>query len=205
MGGLFESLSGASALRAEGKSAQNIANFNAAVARQTGVAAKAKAKFGQKRQAESAARTKSALIAKIAAAGGLDSPVTGDIIAEQAAELELENLLIGFEGEVLAQQVENRFDDECWEWPAAHTPNGYGVLYYKGKVVKAHRLAYKLRYVPVPIGLDLDHLCFNKGCWNPSHLEPVTRKENLRRDPNGNGQKTECPRGHPYNLENTHY
>ncbi len=108
MGGLFESLSGASALRAEGKSAQNIANFNAAVARQTGVAAKAKAKFGQKRQAESAARTKSALIAKIAVGGGLDSPVTADIIAEQAAELELENLLIGFEGEVAAQQAESQ-------------------------------------------------------------------------------------------------
>lgn len=108
MGGLFESLSGASALRAEGKSAQNIANFNAAVARQAGKAAKIKAKFGQKRQVETAARTKSALTAKIAAAGGLESPVAADILAEQAAESELESLLIGFEGEVEAQRAERQ-------------------------------------------------------------------------------------------------
>ncbi len=105
MGGVFDQLSGASALRAEGKSAQNIANFNAAVAKQTGRAAKARAGFAQKRQVETAAKTQSALTAKIAAAGGLDSPVAADILAEQAAESELENLLIGFEGEVASQQA----------------------------------------------------------------------------------------------------
>ena len=108
MGGVFENLSGASALRAEGKSAQNIANFNAAVAEQTGRAAKTRAGFAQKRQAETAARTQSALTAKIAAAGGLESPVAADILAEQASESELENLLIGFEGEVAAQQAETQ-------------------------------------------------------------------------------------------------
>ncbi len=108
MGGFFESLSGAAALRAEGASGQNIANFNAAVARQQGKAAKTRAGFAQKRQAETAVRTKSALIAKIAAAGGLASPVTADILAEQAVELELENLLIGFEGEVAARRAESQ-------------------------------------------------------------------------------------------------
>lgn len=105
MGGVFETVSGAAALRAEGKSAQNIANFNAAVAKQQGKAAKARAGFAQKRQAKTAVRIQNALTAKIAAAGGLESPVAADILAEQAAESELENLLIGFEGEVAAQRA----------------------------------------------------------------------------------------------------
>jgi len=108
MGGIFEKLSGATALRAEGKSAQNIDNFNAAVAKQQGKAAKTRAGFAQKRQAETAVRTQSALTAKIAAAGGLESPVAADILAEQAAESELENLLIGFEGEVAARRAESQ-------------------------------------------------------------------------------------------------
>ncbi len=108
MGGIFESLSGAGGKRAEGKSAQNIANFNAAVAKQQGKAAETKATFAQKRQAESAEKTQSALTAKIAAAGGLGSPVAADILAEQAAESELENLLIGYEGEVGARRAESQ-------------------------------------------------------------------------------------------------
>lgn len=108
MGGFIENLSGAAALRAEGTSAQNIANFNAAIAKEQGKAAETRAGFAQKRQVETAVRTKSALTAKIAAAGGLESPVAADILAEQAAELELENLLIGFEGEVAAQRALNQ-------------------------------------------------------------------------------------------------
>lgn len=102
MGGLFESLSGAAALRAEGESAQNIAEFNAAVAEQGAEAERLRAAFAQKRQAKTAAAIKSALTAKIGAAGGIGSPVAADLAAEQAAELELANLLIGFEGEALA-------------------------------------------------------------------------------------------------------
>lgn len=108
MGGFFESLSGAKALRAEGKSAQNIANFNAAVAEQEAKAARTKAGFASKRQAKEAAKIKSAQIADIAAAGGLGSPVAADLTAEQAAELELENLLISFEGEVEAKRAETQ-------------------------------------------------------------------------------------------------
>lgn len=108
MGGVFETVSGARGARTEGRSAQNIANFNAAVAKQQGKAAKARAGFAQKRQAETAVKTRSALIAKIAAAGGLESPVAADILAEQAAESELKNLLIGFEGEVAARRAESQ-------------------------------------------------------------------------------------------------
>lgn len=105
MGGLFETLSGAKGLRATGKSAQNIAEYNAQVAEQEAKAIKARAAFAQKRQAKRAAAIKSALTAKLGAVGGLGSPVAVDLAAEQTAELELENLLIGFEGEVGAQKA----------------------------------------------------------------------------------------------------
>ncbi len=108
MGGLVESLSGAKGLRAEGRSAQNIANFNAQVARQRAKAERIKAKFGQERQAKRAAQIKSALKAKLGKVGGLGSEVALDLATEQAAELELENLLIGFEGEVAAGQAESQ-------------------------------------------------------------------------------------------------
>lgn len=104
--GVFEALSGAKGLRAEGRSAQNIANFNAEVAKQEARATREKAAFAQKRQAKRGVAVKSALVAKLGA--GLTSPVAADLIAEQAAELELENLLIGFEGEVAAGRAESQ-------------------------------------------------------------------------------------------------
>ncbi len=85
---------------AQAKSAQNIANYNALVQQREAEAIRQKAGFEQKRQAERGARIKSALTARIGAAGGLGAPVAADLAAEQAAELELENLLIGYEAEV---------------------------------------------------------------------------------------------------------
>ena len=108
MGGAFDLLSGATAARTAGKSAQNIAKFNAAVATQEAKAARAKAGFAQKRQAKAGAAIKSAQTAQIAAAGGLGSPVAADLTAEQASEIELENILIGFEGEVEARRAETQ-------------------------------------------------------------------------------------------------
>lgn len=106
--GLFEALSGAKAARAAGKSAQNIAEFNAAIKEQEAKAERERAAFASKRQAKKAAEIKSSLTAKLGAAGGIGSPVAADLAAEQAAELELENLLIGFQGEVLARRAENQ-------------------------------------------------------------------------------------------------
>ncbi len=106
--GLFETLSGAKGIRAQGKSEQNIANFNAAVQEQQAEAEIQKATFASKRQAKKAAEIKSALTAKLAKAGGLGSPVAGDLAAEQAKELDLENILIGFEGEVAARRAETQ-------------------------------------------------------------------------------------------------
>ncbi len=108
MGGLFETLSGAKGIRAEGRSAQNIANYKAAVAEQTAKAEELAAGFEQQRQTEAAERVKSRLRAQLGAAGGTGSPVAFDLTAEQAAELELENLLIGYEGEVRAGRARSQ-------------------------------------------------------------------------------------------------
>lgn len=71
----------------------------------------------------------------------------------------------------------------------------------KSKKLLAHRWSYEFHVGPIPEGLDLDHLCRNRGCVNPDHLEPVTREENIRR---AFATVTHCPSGHPYSDENTY-
>lgn len=97
----------------------------------------------------------------------------------------------------------------CWMWTGAVGSNGYGHLVTEPHhFVVAHRFAYASLVGPVPEGLDLDHLCRNRLCVNPAHLEPVTRRMNLLRGlgrPAQNTQKTTCPRGHPYDRENTYF
>lgn len=74
------------------------------------------------------------------------------------------------------------FTPECWEWTGYITPKGYGTFCLRaGVTVWAHRLAYELTHGPFPAGLTIDHLCNNRGCVRPSHLEPVTQAENVRR------------------------
>ena len=93
----------------------------------------------------------------------------------------------------------------CWEWRAKVNLNGYGYFWNGQAMQLAHRFSYEHWVGPIPTGLDLDHLCRNRDCVNPSHLEPVTRSENLRRGkPAGshNRAKTHCPQGHPYDGAN---
>lgn len=70
--------------------------------------------------------------------------------------------------------------DGCWQWTGALN-NGYGIIGQDGTTRRVHRVVYEALRGPVPVGLDLDHLCRNRACCNVTHLEPVTRRENLRR------------------------
>lgn len=94
----------------------------------------------------------------------------------------------------------------CWTWTAQINNQGYAVLGVASRPAAAHRFAYQLLVGPIPEGLHLDHLCRNRGCVNPSHLEPVTCRENLLRGNTHaamNVAKTHCPHGHEYTTENT--
>jgi hypothetical protein len=72
--------------------------------------------------------------------------------------------------------------DVCWEWHGERIRNGYGRLWISTtQRMLAHRFAYELLIGPIPEGLDLDHLCRNRSCVNPAHLEPVTNRENVIR------------------------
>lgn len=96
--------------------------------------------------------------------------------------------------------------DGCFVWMGGKTLGGYGVfadLTARSAESKtmAHRWSYEHHVGPIPDGLDIDHLCRNRACVNPEHLEPVTRQENIRR---AAALKTHCPAGHPYDETNTY-
>lgn len=95
---------------------------------------------------------------------------------------------------------------DCVRPPAAAWDNGNGYFRLTVDEVRhyAHRWAYEQAKGPVPEGLVLDHLCRNRWCCNPDHLEPVTNEENILRGespPAQNARKATCPEGHDYKVD----
>ena len=94
----------------------------------------------------------------------------------------------------------------CWVWIGATNRNGYGQLRVNRRTESAHRIAYQLYRGPIHNDLELDHLCRNRWCVNPAHLEPVTHRENLLRGKSiaaANAIKKTCSIGHPFDIINT--
>lgn len=98
---------------------------------------------------------------------------------------------------------------DCWTWTNALSTNGYAYFHINKKTYLAHRVSYQMFHGEITAGLDIDHLCRNRGCVNPHHLEAVSRSINLRRGIGPTLAKeryakiTHCKRGHEYTPENT--
>lgn len=115
--------------------------------------------------------------------------------------------------EAVARRVVGRCtltESNCWEY-GGNIVNGYGQVWCDSRADDSrrpdycHRVTYQAFVGPIPDGLHIDHLCRNRACCNPWHLEPVTRKENILRGEGRaakNARKTHCKRGHELSGDN---
>lgn len=105
-----------------------------------------------------------------------------------------------------------REDGDCLVWTGTKSNYGYGRFSALGRhQVQAHNFMWlSICRFEIPEGMELDHLCRNRSCVNPAHLEPVTHLENMRRGVIQERYKewvatiTHCPKGHEYTESNTY-
>lgn len=100
-----------------------------------------------------------------------------------------------------------RMTPDCWWWTGEQNGKGYGLIRVGRRKLMAHRVVYELREGAIPEGFQLDHLCRNRACVFPGHLEPVIARTNVLRGTGHsavNARKTHCIHGHEFTDENTY-
>lgn len=114
-----------------------------------------------------------------------------------------------YDPDLLPERFRSKFTidpvSHCWVWEAGVDPDGYGYYSEEGRRKAAHRYCYLSLVGPIPDRHGLDHLCRFRRCVNPSHLEPVTTKDNVLRGVGVaamNAEKTHCVKGHPLSGDN---
>lgn len=90
--------------------------------------------------------------------------------------------------------------EECVLWTGKISKMGYGYIYLNGKTHFAHRLQFEKVFGAIPAGMQLHHLCGNRSCVNPRHLEIVSPLEHAGKSP----RVTHCPKGHEMTEENSY-
>ena len=111
-----------------------------------------------------------------------------------------------YEARLRAKYAATKQVGECREWPDKPTSEGYGIFSFEYKRHRAHRAIYELFVGSIPEGMQIDHLCRNRICVYPPHLEVVTQRENILRGESVcavHARKTRCIHGHEFTPENT--